>query len=80
MAILYAETLFNKKITSFQGYTSVYNSSNPNTISNPTLQLVSLEDMSFNPTLYNSISYDTSVHATMMENPSYTTATDAQVN
>ena len=74
MAILYAETLFNKKITSFQGYTSVYNSSNP------TLLLPSLEDMSFNPAVYNSISYDTSVHATMMENPSYTTATDAQVN
>ena len=77
MEIFYAATLFNKKITSFQGYTSIYNSSNPNTISSPTLQLASPEDMSFNPAVYNSISYDTTVYATMMENPSYTTATDA---
>ncbi len=77
MAIFYAETLFNKKITSFQGYTSIYNSSNPNTISNPTLQLTSEQDMSYYPLVYNSISYDTSVCATMMENPSYTTITDA---
>ena len=31
MAIFYAKTLFNKKITFFQGNTSKYNSFNPNT-------------------------------------------------
>jgi hypothetical protein len=80
MTIFYAETLFNKKITSFQGNTSIYNLSNPNTISSPTLQLTSEQDISFYPPVYNSISYDTSVCAIMMENPLYTTTTNAQVN
>jgi hypothetical protein len=59
MAIFYAETLFNKKITSFQGNTLIYNSSNRNTISSPTLQLTLEQDMSFNPPVFNSIFYDT---------------------
>ena len=53
---------------------------NNNQISSPALQLTSEQDMSFNPLVYNRISYDTSVCATMMENLSYTTAMDAQVN